>query len=74
MNRTRLLTPEVLPYVSVEIVRVDGRVDLVVRATSTPAPIVCCYCPTFDATVPPAPGTSHGICAACIATFEKGGR
>ena len=69
----RFLQPETLPYVSVEIVRVDGRVDLVVGVTRAPA-IVCCYCPTFDPTVAPAPGTSHGICPACIATFEQGGR
>jgi len=69
-----LLAPELLPYASVEIVRVDGRVELVVSAKSTPAPIVCAYCPTFDPTVAPAPGTSHGICPACIVTFEKGGR
>jgi hypothetical protein len=65
-----LLTPEVLPYASVEIVHVDHTVT-VLRA---PAAIVCAYCPTFDPTVAPAPGTSHGICPACIATFEKGGR
>jgi len=68
------LRPETLPYVSVEIVRVDGRVDLVVSAKPRPAPVVCAYCPTFDPTVAPAPGTSHGICAACVARFEQGGR
>jgi len=47
------LQPEVLPYVSVEII-------------ASPAPLVCCYCPTFDPTVP-APGVSHGICAICLA-------
>jgi hypothetical protein len=59
----RFLRPESVPYASVEIIRVPA-----------PAAIVCAYCPTFDRTVAPAPGTSHGICPACIATFEKGGR
>jgi len=63
MNRTRVLTPEYFPYASIEIIRVPA-----------PAAIVCCYCPTFDPTVAPAPGTSHGICDACIVTFEQGGR
>jgi len=53
------LRPERVPYASIEIV---------------PAPVVCAYCPTFDPTVRPAPGTSHGICPACAATFEQGGR
>lgn len=49
------LRPEVLPYAAIEII---------------PA-IVCCYCPDFDPTVRPAPGTSHGICPACIVVFEE---
>jgi len=32
---------------------------------------VCAWCPDWQPTVP---GTSHGMCAACIVRFEKGGR
>jgi len=53
------LQSEVLPYASVEVI-------------PAPAPpvVVCAWCPEFDPTVPPAPGTSHGICARCSARFE----
>jgi hypothetical protein len=55
------LRPETVSYASIEIIRAD-----------VPAPVVvCAYCPTFDPTVAPAPGTSHGICPACVVKFER---
>ena len=32
--------------------------------------MICAYCPDFDRTAPVNAGASHGICPACIETFE----
>ena len=56
------LASEVLPYASVEIIPAGS--------PAPASPRICAWCPEFDPTVPPAPGTSHGICARCAARFE----
>jgi len=50
------LRPEVVPYASIEIVRVP--------------PVICAWCPDFDPTAPANRGVSHGMCAVCSAKLH----
>ena len=53
MNRTRLLTPEVLPYASVVVIP-EGAA-------------ICAWCPDWQPVAATDAGQSHGMCAACVA-------
>jgi len=53
MNRTRLLTPEVLPYASVVVIPAGAA--------------ICAWCPDWLPVDASNAGQSHGMCTACVA-------